>query len=109
MSVSFGKVDNIVEIFLKLESNDQAVANEVQQFIGEQFQEGKWKKFPIPHALWMAFLFVNSQGILAHEWTVWSLCSNGIIAMPTTSFGCKRASREISAWQNSRGDETAGN
>lgn len=41
MTVTSGKIDNIVEIFLKLESNDQAVVSEIQQFVGEQYQDGE--------------------------------------------------------------------
>ncbi len=41
MTVTSGKIDNVAEIFLKLESNDQAAVNEIQQFVGEQYQDGK--------------------------------------------------------------------
>ena len=43
MTVTSGKIDNVAEIFLKLESNDQAAVNEIQQFVGEQYQDGEAK------------------------------------------------------------------
>ena len=57
MTATSGKIDNVVEIFLKLESNDQAVVNEIQQFVGEQYQDGEPRAFGVFELIQLVYFF----------------------------------------------------